>query len=325
MFMTAIMLSMASAPPVTVSVPVFDRWVYPFNATPGTRAAAPTFGAIDEPAFDDRDGQALFGWETNGIVSSGWSPSAYDIVSCTVTVPIGSDDIILDTTPDDPATHDPDGPADADAGRPTLLSGVGFRGGYDGWSFGEDGPFGPIARDARYAYAADFGADGELRDISNSLTAGFVPNHFAIGTTDLVQPGELIPQFSDLTFELTVSDPDVQCYLKTGLADGLLEFMVTSLHLGAQDASTIYPDWIMKENALVDLGLVSAATLTMEVTVIEPSGVLGDVDGDGGVGIEDLLMLLADFGRCPCCITDIDGNGFVEVDDLLSLISNWGQ
>ena len=76
---------------------------------------------------------------------------------------------------------------------------------------------------------------------------------------------------------------------------------------------------------MVDLGLVSAATLTMDVTIAEPSGVLGDVDGDGFVGIEDLLMLLADFGRCPCCVTDIDGNGFVEVDDLLSLISNWGQ
>jgi hypothetical protein len=32
----------------------FDRWMYPFNGTPGTRNLAPTFGAPSEaPDFDN--------------------------------------------------------------------------------------------------------------------------------------------------------------------------------------------------------------------------------------------------------------------------------
>ena len=237
MFLATLMLSVSSATGTTVSAPLFDRWVYPFNVTPGTRGVAPTFSAYGEQVFDDRDGQALLGWGTDSIVQSGWSPSSYEVTSCVVTVALASDDIIFDPTLDDPATHEPDGQADADAGRPTLLSGVGFRGGYDGWSFGEDGPFGDIARDSRNAFAADFDQSGLLRDISNSLAEGFVPNEFAIGQTDLASPGELIPQFSNLVFDVDVNDPDVQCYLRTGLADGLIEFMVTSLHTGGQDGS----------------------------------------------------------------------------------------
>jgi parallel beta-helix repeat protein len=50
-----------------------------------------------------------------------------------------------------------------------------------------------------------------------------------------------------------------------------------------------------------------------------------DIDGDGLVAIEDLLMLLSEYGDCPTpCDSDINGDGSVSIDDLLELISAWG-
>ncbi len=60
---------------------------------------------------------------------------------------------------------------------------------------------------------------------------------------------------------------------------------------------------------------------TFDVTI------LGDLNGDEIVGASDLLILLANWGRCAdCdnCNADIDGNCTVGAADLLILLSNWG-
>jgi len=53
----------------------------------------------------------------------------------------------------------------------------------------------------------------------------------------------------------------------------------------------------------------------------------GDVDGDGSVGINDLLALLASWGPCPDpparCVADQDADGIVGITDLLILLANW--
>jgi predicted outer membrane repeat protein len=49
-----------------------------------------------------------------------------------------------------------------------------------------------------------------------------------------------------------------------------------------------------------------------------------DLDGDGNVGVVDLLMLLADFGSCDGSPADFDGDGCVTVVDLLALIGHFG-
>ena len=54
---------------------------------------------------------------------------------------------------------------------------------------------------------------------------------------------------------------------------------------------------------------------------------LGDLDGDGIVGVSDFLILLANWGRCAdCadCAADLDDNCVVGVSDLLILLGNWG-
>jgi hypothetical protein len=52
---------------------------------------------------------------------------------------------------------------------------------------------------------------------------------------------------------------------------------------------------------------------------------LGDVTGDGAVGITDLLELLEAWGACPgCCVADLDVDLEVGILDLLTLLGNWG-
>ncbi len=51
---------------------------------------------------------------------------------------------------------------------------------------------------------------------------------------------------------------------------------------------------------------------------------LGDLDGDGTVGISDFLALLAAWGPCPVqCVADLDGDGIVGILDFLTLLGNW--
>ena len=59
----------------------------------------------------------------------------------------------------------------------------------------------------------------------------------------------------------------------------------------------------------------------------EPPGIPGDIDGDGSVGVSDLLILLGEWGPCPdCndCPADLDGDCSVGVADFLILLENWG-
>ena len=52
----------------------------------------------------------------------------------------------------------------------------------------------------------------------------------------------------------------------------------------------------------------------------------GDINGDGWVGVDDLLIVIAKWGQCnPAeCPADLNGDGWVGVDDLLIVIANWG-
>ena len=54
---------------------------------------------------------------------------------------------------------------------------------------------------------------------------------------------------------------------------------------------------------------------------------LGDLDGDGVVGSNDLLALLGAWGSCDdCenCVADLDGDCDVDGADLILLLGNWG-
>ncbi|MCH8210153.1 MAG: right-handed parallel beta-helix repeat-containing protein [Planctomycetes bacterium] len=54
--------------------------------------------------------------------------------------------------------------------------------------------------------------------------------------------------------------------------------------------------------------------------------IFADLNGDGSVGVVDLLGLLGGWGPCAkgCCLADLDLDGAVGASDLLILLANWG-
>ena len=50
----------------------------------------------------------------------------------------------------------------------------------------------------------------------------------------------------------------------------------------------------------------------------------GDVDGDGMVGVSDILLVVDGWGPCGGCDADIDGDGSVGVSDILAVVDAWG-
>ncbi len=72
---------------------------------------------------------------------------------------------------------------------------------------------------------------------------------------------------------------------------------------------------------------ISATSEAIAVLLIGENGIPGDLDGDGHVGVSDLLILLASWGPCPPkgdCPADLNGDGSVGIPDLLILLANWG-
>ena len=54
---------------------------------------------------------------------------------------------------------------------------------------------------------------------------------------------------------------------------------------------------------------------------------VADIDGDGFVGVTDLLMVIDMWGNCPVkgsCDADMDGDNLVGVGELLTIIDMWG-
>ena len=54
-----------------------------------------------------------------------------------------------------------------------------------------------------------------------------------------------------------------------------------------------------------------------------PTVCQGDLDGDGIVGVSDLLLIIDAWGACSC-EEDLNGDGIVGVSDLLIIIDAWG-
>ncbi|MCH2144356.1 MAG: S8 family serine peptidase [Phycisphaerales bacterium] len=59
------------------------------------------------------------------------------------------------------------------------------------------------------------------------------------------------------------------------------------------------------------------------IALLEPPGPAADLNDDGLVDGEDLLILLSSWGSCEGCSADFNGDGVVEGDDLLQVLSGW--
>jgi hypothetical protein len=80
---------------------------------------------------------------------------------------------------------------------------------------------------------------------------------------------------------------------------------------------TVY-HWTVDDGPFEPLGII------FETMTIEVETPCADLDGDGAVGITDLLSLLGAWGRCAACPQDLDADGDVGITDLLALLAAWG-
>jgi len=65
--------------------------------------------------------------------------------------------------------------------------------------------------------------------------------------------------------------------------------------------------------------------VTFDDTCPDDPGCEGDFNGDGTVGVPDLLSILDAWGPCSGCDQDLNGDGTVGVPDLLSVLDAWGD
>lgn len=262
----------AATTPVVLEEPVEDRWMYPSNSTPGTRAQASTFSALpDAGGIEDRWGFFLLAFDTTAAVPAGLPPSAYRIRSLSLRATTGQDQTFEYDPSDDPAasygtpTH-PATVADADTGRPVELHGAGFRNGFTAASFTETSSYGFPDRNA---YPLGFDASGSPRDVSWNVTDQFESRPWAIGTTEDAEPGDPVGLESEFRFEIDPSLPGVGDYLRQSLAEGKLWLTLSSLHPAIQEGGEL-ASWITRDDSIHILFGDLAPQLTLEVDLDLP-------------------------------------------------------
>lgn len=309
--------------------PALDRWMYPFNATPGTRPTISTFGSDPASAnFDSRDGQFIVAFDTAPIVPGGLGAENYTVTSAVLTVEFANDRIVAyDPTPDSWQTFlapgDPAFVADADAGQPIELFGCGFRNGFSATNFLENSPYAtppnPLASGVRNAFALSFDGSGAPIDVSNNPRLGFDPQQFATGQISELAPGELIPLRAKMTFSVSVSEPQIQAYLRQGLNRGRVFLVISSLTFVQQQGGN-FPAFYAKESPLIAVGQARPASLALSVET-GPSCAAADINCDGAVNGTDLTVLLSSWGSSGS--GDINGDGSVNGTDLTALLGAW--
>jgi len=313
----------AQTGPVTAAydAPDRDRWNYPFNLTPGVRANASTFGAVGIDGFDDRDAQVLVGYDLAADFPA--VPEGYRVVSATVElVVLTGDAFIYDPTQDPIASFfdptDADFIPDDDDGRPIELFATGYRNGLTIESWEETTPFTtdptfPPPEDSRSAYAAIYQDDGTATDLSNQVRDRFDATPLAVGVTDAVAPGELVPAETVFRFELNPCAPGAGAFFDASFDAGRLHLTATGHHsavMGTTDPT--FPVFIMRENPLA-----SALDLAPKLTITAIARGDADLNADGVLDIFDFLAFQNAFDAGEA-LADFDGNCSLDIFDFLA-------
>lgn len=308
--------------------PTADRWNYGFNSTPGTRSVGSVFGYTgDLYEFDERDGQMILMFDTSGQVPTGSGSDRYRIDEIEVTVTLSDPQLSgYDTSVDEWTTHlpieDPAFEPDLDPGRPIELFPTGFRNGVDAATWTESSDFslvGPFGYGVRSAYAADFNRQGDLVDVSNSITDGRTPTSLAVGRVEGASEGAELPEGSVIRFTFSGADPRVEAWLGESLNEGRLHFSLSSL-IEAQEQGGDFVDLYLRENPLVTAGVRSAATLRIVGEIADECDAPGDLDHDCVIGGGDIGILLSRWGSDDPD-ADLNGDQVVNGADFGALLS----
>ena len=73
-------------------------------------------------------------------------------------------------------------------------------------------------------------------------------------------------------------------------------------------------------------GCGNSTSATQTISIGDASlGCPEDLDGDGFVGVSDVLLALGEFGCTENCTVDLDGDSATSVSDVLVLLSSFGE
>ena len=162
-----------------------------------------------------------------------------------------------------------------------------------------------MALDNSNTLGVDFGNDGTLSGDPTTATTGL---EFAIPLSALGNPT------GDISIVAFINNGDHNYASNQFAGDG-----IQLANLGG-DGSGGQPG----DLAGIDLSAIAGNQF---VTITQSGGTLdGDLNGDGFVGIEDLDLLLANWGDALVgSPIDADGSGTIDAGDLAIVQANWGQ
>jgi hypothetical protein len=258
--------------------PAGDRWMYLWNATPGTRGSASTYSPLPDgagPNDEDRMAQFLIKFDTVAAgIPAGLGVENYHPHRVVLTTVLENAGILYDPTEDDRQTYGLGALADSDPGRPLELHGTGFRGGFTAANFQETSAYGIAVRSGRNAFALGFSAEGAARDVSNQVTIGVDSIPWAVGrllTREMeteewreAAPGSPVRRYDRAVFQLDLSLPGVADYVKQGFHNGALWLTLSSLHSSFQEAASGFPSYFTKDHPEQALFHDVAPTLDVE-------------------------------------------------------------
>jgi len=314
------------------STPAMDRWMYPFNFSAGAETSASVFAALEQVGFDDRDAQFLLGWTTSTQVTPGRPLRGYRLESARVRVYFATGDRwVYDPTFDGVRTSypvtDPEGLPDIDDGKPVELFPVGYRGGWSLANFQEASPFVngspfPPTEGVRNAFAATVDVTGAASDVSRQVEFRFDATPLSVGQVPSVMPGMVVPEGSEMIFDLDVSSAATQAYFGRAFASGRLQLMISTLSPaaggpGGGTGDATYPAFLTKENALAQ-PLNAQPKLEFVVKLVDP----GDYNADGGVDGDDIIAFFGDWDAGNEA-ADFNYDGGVDGDDIIGFFAEW--
>lgn len=335
-------LSLFAAPALAQSFdfspPLYDRWQYPFNFTPGARPVASCFSSLGTgiPAFanfNNRDGVVVLVWNTSGMIAPGQGAANYSVASVTVTLTNeGGATWPVDLTPDAFSTFDinndgmnngdgipadqpgdTDGESDdADAGRPLELFGAGFGPIFTPTTWTESSVYvggtdaAAAARDPfPFVYQDVTGTVLHVEDsVSGRWNAGagvsrFTPTPWAVGVPVGFNPADPNALDRSQPFDVTFS-------INLDLSDGRIR------------------QYFQQQ---LDAGRVFVIVTSLTDTVVgggDPGSVPSFFMKEGAAlpGAKSARLTIELGSSGP--LGDVDGNGCVDITDLAILLSNFG-
>lgn len=246
-------IQFGTAPISVIRESDLDRWSYPFNATPGTRAVASAFASPVEGVGLQRHALFAFGFLTAPEIPSGLPASHYEILEARVLLTTSANfQIEYDPTPDPVLSFLPldhaDVIPDPDLGRPMELFGAGFRNGFTSLTWEETSPY--SVDDTTTVHPIGV-ANESLADATMNVLYDdpFEIKPFAIGHINDLTPGEFVPEDTQVQFDLDLGDPAITAYLQQALRDGRLLLTAASLHRSGRDART-FPEFYTRDSLI---------------------------------------------------------------------------